>query len=249
MALRPARHEVLIPDLDPAHDGLVITHLSDVHVGTMTPSRRIRHAVELSNAEEPDLVLMTGDYVCRSKRWVEAMGEQLRGLEARHAVVATLGNHDYWCDADGVAGQMKHNGYDVLRNQNTTLYVRGAALTIVGVDDAITEHDDAERAYHGANVHSTQLCLTHCPEVGPQAAALGAQLIVSGHTHGGHLHHRKATPWLYKKLTGRNFLSGFYELEDGAHLYVNRGVGASVFSPRIGEGARSEVAVFVLRRA
>ena len=80
MALRPARHEVLIPDLDPAHDGLVVTHLSDVHVGTMTPSSRIRHAVELSNAEEPDLVLMTGDYVCRSKRWVEAMGEQLRRL-------------------------------------------------------------------------------------------------------------------------------------------------------------------------
>jgi predicted MPP superfamily phosphohydrolase len=214
----------------------------------MTPEARVRRAVDLSNAEEPDLVLMTGDYVCRSKRWVGAMGEQLRGLEAKQGVVTTLGNHDYWCDADGVTHEMRHNGYDMLRNQNTTLNVRGAPLTIVGIDDAVTDHDDPVAAYEGAHQGGTQLCLTHCPEVGPAAAALGADLIVSGHTHGGHLHHRKATPWLYQKLTGRKYLSGFYELEDGARLYVNRGVGASVFSPRVGEGARSEVAVFVLRR-
>jgi len=249
MALHPARHELFVPDLDPAHDGLVITHLSDVHVGTMTPEQRVRRAVQLSNDEEPDLVVMTGDYVCRSKRWVSVMGEQLRGLEAKEAVVTVLGNHDYFCDANGVAREMRHNGYDVLRNQNTTVYVHGAPLTIVGVDDAVTGHDDHEHAYHGAHTGGTQLCLTHCPEVGPAAAEQGAQLVVAGHTHGGHLHHPRATPWLYQKLTGRKYLSGFYELDDGARLYVNRGVGASVFSPRIGLGAHSEVAVFVLRRA
>lgn len=234
-------------DLDPAHDGLVVTHLSDVHVGTMTPEARIRRAVELSNEAEPDVVLLTGDYVCRSKRWIGTMGERLRGLQAKHGVAATLGNHDYWCDADGVAQQMEKNGYTLLRNQHVTLRVRGAALHLIGVDDAVTNHDDVKAAFRGVR-GGTKLALTHCPETAPEVAEHGAHLIVAGHTHGGHLHHKKATPWIYKKLTGRNYLSGFYEIGD-SRLYVNRGVGASVFSPRVGEGARSEVAVFVLRRS
>jgi uncharacterized protein len=249
MALHPARHDLFVPDLDPAHDGLVITHLSDVHVGAVTPAHRVRRAVEISNAEEPDLVLMTGDYVCRSRRWVGPMGALLRGLQAREAVIATLGNHDHFCDADGVARELRQSGYDVLRNQHARLQVRGAPLCVVGVDDAVTRHDDARAAYRGARRGGTQLCLTHCPEVGPEAVARGARLVVAGHTHGGHLHHRRATPWLYGKVTGRRFLSGLYALEGGAQLYVNRGVGASLFSPRVGEGARAEVAVFVLRRA
>ncbi len=227
---------------------MVITQLSDVHVGAMTPAKRIQRAVELSNEAEPDLVVLTGDYVCRSKRWIGRMGEQLSGLNAKAGVMVTLGNHDYWCDADQVAQEMRHNGYDVLMNRNTTLTVRGAPLTVVGVDDAITKHDDAGKAFHGARQGGTQLCLTHCPEVAPEAAERGARIIVAGHTHGGHLHHKKATPWLYRKLTGRNYLSGWYDV-GAAQLYVNRGVGASAFSPRVGEGARSEVAIFVLRRA
>jgi predicted MPP superfamily phosphohydrolase len=177
------------------------------------------------------------------------MGEQLRGLKAGSAVLATLGNHDYWCGPEDVAREMRYNGYDVLRNQNTTLRVRGAPLTLVGIDDAVTDHHDYERAYHGVRRTGTRLCLTHCPETGPEAAERGSQLIVAGHTHGGHIHHRTATPWLWKKLLNRNYISGWYDMVGDARLYVNRGVGASVFSPRVGEGAKSEVAVFVLRAA
>lgn len=238
----------MVRDLDPAHEGLVITHLSDVHVGRMTPAERIRCAVQLSNDQQPDLVLLTGDYVCRSKRWIGAMGERLRGLESRYGVMATLGNHDYWCGAEDVAHEIKHNGYDLLRNQHTTMHVRGAPLTIIGLDDAVTEHHDHGRAFHGVRPRGTRLCLSHCPEEGPEAAERGAQLIVSGHTHGGHLHFKRATPWIYKKLTGRNYLSGWYDVGESSRLYVNRGVGSSVFSMRVGEGAQAEVAVFVLRR-
>lgn len=226
----------------------MVTQLSDVHVGAMTPAERIRRAVALSNAEQPDLVLLTGDYVCRSKRWISVMGEVLRGLESRHGVMATLGNHDYWCGAEEVSREMKHNGYDLLKNAHTELMVRGAPLAIIGLDDAVTRHHDQARAFHGVRRRAARLCLSHCPEQGPEAAERGAQLIVSGHTHGGHVHFKRATPWVWEKLTGRKYLSGWYELGD-ARLYVNRGVGASVFSPRLGEGAKPEVAVFVLRRA
>lgn len=248
MALRPSHHDVTIRGLDPAHDGLTVAHMSDVHVGMLTPHRKVRRAVDLINEADADLVLLTGDYVCYNPKWVTVMGEQLRGLRARTAVVATLGNHDYWTDADAVEREFIHNGYDVLKNRNTTLRPRGVALTIVGIDDAVTRHHDPDRAYQGAVTHGTQLCLTHCPELAPLAAARGANLIVAGHTHGGHVHVKKVTHSLFRKVTKRNYLSGWYDIAGNAALYVNRGVGSSSVPLRAGEGARSEVAIFTLRR-
>jgi predicted MPP superfamily phosphohydrolase len=248
MALRPTRHELFIKDLDPAHDGLVITQLSDVHVGPATPARKIRHAVELSNAENPDLVLLTGDYVGHGKKFVDAVAEQLGGLNAKEGVFSTLGNHDYWADGEGVAKSLKRAQYTVLRNQNTSITVRGSRLNIVGIDDAVTNNHDVHKAHDGVAKQGTRLTLTHCPETAPEAASYGAQLIVAGHTHGGQFYFKRATPWVFQKILKRQYVWGWYAVDD-ARLYVNRGIGAGVVSLRVGEGARAEVAVFTLRRA
>jgi predicted MPP superfamily phosphohydrolase len=248
MALRASFHDVFIKDLDPAHEGVRVAHMTDVHVGLLTPHRKVRRAVDLINDADVDVVLLTGDYVCYKPRWVPIMGEQLRGLRARAGVVATLGNHDYWTDAGGVERELTANGYDVLRNRNVTLRPRGVPLAIVGVDDAVTRHHDPARAWSGAKKGGTTICLTHCPEVAPDAAERGAHLVVAGHMHGGHVHVKKVTDKLFRAVTRRNYLSGWYEV-GGAMLYVNRGVGSSSVPLRAGEGARSEVAVFTLKTA
>ena len=121
------RCEFMLPDLDPAHDGLRLVQLTDVHVGRATPARRVRAAVMQANAFEPDLVVMTGDYLSHAERGVPLLREQLAGLMA--PVVAVLGNHDHWVDADGAASSLEAMGYSVLRNQHTTLELRGAPLT------------------------------------------------------------------------------------------------------------------------
>jgi predicted MPP superfamily phosphohydrolase len=247
MALSLAKYELSIPDLDPAHDGLRIAHITDVHVGLVTPKKRIRRAVELANDAKPDLVLLTGDYVCYGRKFISVMGERLRGLEAKDGVVATLGNHDYWTDAAGVADELSRNGYDVLCNASVTLTPRGVPLTVVGIDDAITHHDDVGRAYRGVRARGTQICLTHCPELADEAAARGAHLVVAGHTHGGQVNVRGVTERMYRRLTKRRYLSGWYEVGQ-ALLYVNRGVGSSAVPVRAGAMARSEVALFTLRR-
>lgn len=248
MALSLTEYDLPVADLDPAHDGLTVAHVTDVHVGVITPEKRIRRAVEMVNEAGADVVLLTGDYVCYSKKYVSVMGERLRGFEATAGVVAVLGNHDYWTDAEGVAGELAANGYDVLRNQNVTLRPRGVPLTVVGIDDAVTGHHDPDQAYDGVAARGTQICLTHCPELAPLAAERGAHLVVAGHTHGGHVHLRGLTEKLHRRLTRRRYLSGWYEV-NGAMLYVNRGVGSSSVPLRAGRGAKSEVAIFRLRRA
>ncbi len=83
---------MVVPNDDPAHDGLRVAQLSDLHVGAMTAVERIRAAIEEANRFSADLVVLTGDYLSHDRAGVALMREQLGGLAAR--TVATLGNHD-----------------------------------------------------------------------------------------------------------------------------------------------------------
>jgi len=240
-------HEVPIEGLDPRLDGVRIAQLSDIHVGSMTPRAHVRAAVELANSARPDVVVMTGDYVCWRRHEVEQAEDQLGGLRARR-VVAVLGNHDYFTWGQGVSRALGRHGYDVLKNQHATLDVDGAPLHLVGVDDPITRHHDLDAAFAGVPETAARLVLCHCPEEAPGLADRGADLVLSGHTHGGQIYLRGVTDRIARRM-GRRYLSGFYEVGDRTRLYVTPGVGFSGVTWRTGNGTAAEVAVFTLRVA
>lgn len=240
-----AKHDVVIPDLDSRHDGLRIAHLSDIHVGRMTPRHHVRYAVDLANAAEPDVIVMTGDYVCWTRREVALMEEQLSGLRARR-VVLTLGNHDYFASGEMVAEAMTRNGYDVLRNQHSALHIDGAPLQLIGIDDPVTGQHDIGAAFARVPDHGTRVVLCHCPEQADVLAERGADLILSGHTHGGQIYIKGITDRLAERM-GRRYLSGFYQVSE-TKLYVTSGVGYSGVRVRAGQGTRAEVALLTLRR-
>src|SRR6185503_9958885 len=75
---RLCEYEVVVPGLDPAHDGLRVAHLTDLHVGMLTPDRKILRAIEHAEEAKPDLVLLTGDFVCYSPRFVGKLREIVR---------------------------------------------------------------------------------------------------------------------------------------------------------------------------
>jgi predicted MPP superfamily phosphohydrolase len=240
---RLLQHEVIVPGLDPAHEGLKVAHLTDLHVGMLTPDRKILRAIERAQAQKPDLVLLTGDFVCYSPKFVGRLAELVRGIAA--PVYAVLGNHDYWTDGQGVRHALERNGYAVLRNGHSEITLNHAPLTVVGIDDAITGHADAKRAFRGVRKHGSRLVLTHAPNVADRAAEFGPSLIVAGHTHGGHVNIPKVTAGIARRL-GNRYLAGWYKV-NGSMLYVNCGIGSS--SVPIRAGAPSEVAVFTLRAA
>jgi uncharacterized protein len=238
---------VEIEGLDPRLDGVRIVHLSDVHVGRLTPPEHVARAVELANETEPHLVAMTGDYVCWSRREIPLAGVQLGGLRARHRVMVTLGNHDYFTSGRRVAEVMKRNGYKVLRNQHTTVEVGGAPLHVVGVDDPVTRKHDIPRAFAEVPGDGPRIVLCHCPEKADEIAAHGADLILSGHTHGGQIYIKGITDRVITGM-GRRYRRGFYEVSR-SRLYVTSGVGFSGIRVRAGDGCASEVALFTLRAA
>jgi hypothetical protein len=242
---RVAEHEVRVQRLDPRHDGVRIAQLSDIHVGNLTPAAHVRAAIHAANDAKPDLIVLTGDYVCWRRHEVGMVAEQLGGLAAPR-VLAVLGNHDYFTWGSGVASALGSCGYEVLRNQTTVSTVRGAPLALVGVDDPVTRHDDLDAAFAGAPAHATRVVLCHAPDRAPDIARRGADLVLSGHTHGGQIYIKGITDRLMKKV-GLHFRRGKFALGDRTTLYVTPGVGFSGVRRRVGEGTAAEVAVLTLR--
>jgi len=234
-----------VPGLDPAHDGLRVAQLSDVHVGPRTPLAIIRAAIEEANRFQPDLVVLTGDYVSRRREEIQGLRDHLGGL--RGPVVAVLGNHDVWVDPRGAAAALRSHGYEVLENAWTEIRLRGVPLSVVGVGDHLTRRDDVAAATRGLPpTGPTPLVLAHGPRTAEKLQALGRPVLcLSGHTHGGQINLPILTPLLLASIR-EPYVRGAYRL-GGVQLYVNRGVGMSGIRIRVNSPA--EVTLATLRRA
>ena len=248
---RITHHEVRVEGLDPRHDGVRIAQLSDIHVGNLTPVAHIRAAIDAANATAPDLIVLTGDYVCWRRHEVALAAEQLGGLRAPR-VLAVLGNHDYFVWGGG-------------RDERARAQrLRGAAEPDHGGQRAgrAARDDRRRRSGHpprrprcrvrrGADAACRAIVLCHAPDRAPAIAARGAELVMSGHTHGGQIYVKGITDRLMKRV-GLQFRRGMYEVGAGvarSQLYVTPGIGFSGITRRHGEGTHAEVAVLTLRVA
>ncbi len=215
---------------------LRIAHLTDLHVGRVTPEARLIAAVEAANELDPDVVCLTGDYVAHSLRYLPRLTHCLKAL--KRPAFATLGNHDYWQDGGAVRRALEAIGIHVLMNESVELMAAGRKWRLVGIDDAVTNHHDVRRAFAQCNGEPT-VVLSHLAELAPDCAGRGASLVLSGHTHGGQVRTGGVVDLVMRRM-GHRYIMGWYAAGETA-VYVNRGVGAAVF-PWRSRHARAEVA-------
>jgi hypothetical protein len=211
---------VSVAGLAPEHQGLTIAHLTDLHVGIHTPEERLRGAVQAANDLEPDLVVLTGDYVTWSKRPVAHLARVLGGL--RSPVFCVLGNHDHIVDAASVRQQLERAGYTVLQNEHREVTLRGCSVHVVGIDDQKTRHADVPRAFAGVPTLGTRIVLTHVPTTSELLPPNQNLVCFAGHTHGGQIHFGSLTTRIAKQA-GHRYLAGLHAVK-GNHLYVGRGL-------------------------
>ena len=238
-----------------AHVGalnLRVAHLTDLHVGRVTPMPVQYAAVDAANAERPDLVVITGDFVCHSQRWLMELESVIKRFTA--PVFCVLGNHDYWSGAEEVRATLLRAGAEVLRNDNTVVEVSGQRLQLVGLDDAYTGHASRERALRGMRHDLPTLGLSHIAEEADALWEHGVPLVLSGHTHAGQVTVAKLHELAIGKIAGHRYVHGLYgartrrEDAKGA-VYVGAGIGAAVMPIRIGDRGKREVAIFELGHA
>ncbi len=226
---------------------LRIAHMTDLHVGRVTPQAVQRAAVDAVNASNPDLVVITGDFVCHSQMYLDQLTEELLRLQA--PVIGVLGNHDYWSGADEVREALKRANVELLQNQWTERTLRGQKLQVVGLDDAYTGHADREKAVHGLRRDVASIGLSHIAEEADGLWAHGVSLVLSGHTHAGQVTLARLHELALGKLVGHKYVHGLYgrrDVEPIGAVYVGAGIGASVMPVRLGERGRREVTMFEL---
>jgi predicted MPP superfamily phosphohydrolase len=223
-ARRLAYEHVTIPivDLPPALDGFTIIQLSDFHLGAPFTRANLKHAVAWTRQKQPDLVVLTGDFVNYTDD-VPLLIECLQGLSAQHGVYAILGNHDYWTNIALVEQALVKNGIELLRNQWQRIDVGGNSLYLVGVDCMWEGQHDLELALGMLPSAAPVVVLAHEPDIADEVARYGAALQLSGHTHAGHIALPGLGP-LFLPRHGFRYFRGLQRVE-GMWLYVSRGLG------------------------
>ena len=247
-----------LPRLAPPFDGYRIVHISDFHLdGWMTPER-LERVVDLANEQEPDLVVITGDFVAVSIDYISGVPGPVGRLKATDGVVAVLGNHDYMNDADAVRRALCSSGVVDVSNGVYTLHRAGAALHVCGVDSVMEGYDRLEEVLEALDEAEPgcAILLAHEPDFADKTAATGRfDLQLSGHSHGGQVRIPfLETPYVVPLLSrlGYSFVppliheypSGLYEVGE-MYQYTNRGLG--VIYARFRLNSRPEVTVLNLR--
>ncbi len=230
-------------------DHLRIAHLTDMHVGRVTPMEVQHAAIALTNAEHPDLVAITGDFVCHSQLYLDELTELVASIEA--PVVAVLGNHDHWAGAEEVRRALRRAGVEVLDNESTLITLRHQPLQLVGLDDAYTGHASWRKATRGMRGDVATIGLSHIAEEADALWRYQVPLVLSGHTHAGQVTLARLHEIAIGRIAGHKYVHGLYgerrpNGDQGGAVYVGAGVGAAVVPLRIGERARREVTIFEL---
>jgi predicted MPP superfamily phosphohydrolase len=249
------RFEVFISDLPPAFAGFRIAQLSDFHCSRQVTPVYLSEAVQLAQAQSPDLVVLTGDFIHRGYKYVNTVAKPLSRLSAPHGVFAVLGNHDFSVrNALGfrryrhlhraVAQALSAHGIQVLHNEAVCLKRQDARLHLVGVEDLWSRVCDLNGAFGNLSSSIPCIVLAHNPRTVEHLAGQRCDLMLSGHTHGGQVHlPGLGRPTLSRRA--RRFAAGMYRYGH-TQVYVNKGVG---FGFRFRFGVRPEVAVLALQPA
>lgn len=246
--------EIEFDNLPKSFDGYRIIHISDLHARSF--SRRtdqLEKAVEIINGLESDLIAFTGDLITLTPDEIDCIASSLGALEASDGVVSVLGNHDYgtYADTSGILLQELIDreaalGWDLLLNEHKVLRRNVDSIVVIGVENTSSSHffpsnGDLNKAAAGTE-EAFRIVLTHDP-MHWESEILGHDyaLTLSGHTHAMQL---SILGWSPSSLIFRHS-NGLYT-EGAQHLYVNAGLGETIFPARI--GARPEITLITLRK-
>ena len=241
--VRVVEREVKIHGLDARLDGMRIAHLSDLHIGTMTPRSWGLEWARLANACAPDVAVVTGDMVTSGTDFHGDVADVIGALRAGGGVFASMGNHDYFGEGEPLVSLLRERGVKVLRNEGVVVERGGAKVWMAAIDDTWTRRDDIESAMRHRPAGATAVLLAHDPNRFEAAADAGAELVLSGHTHGGQVAMPFLTRWNLASF-GYPYNVGIYRRKRSV-LYVHPGLGTT--GPPIRIGAAPEVTILVLR--
>lgn len=222
-------------------DGFRIAVVSDTHIGPALGGGFARTVVDTVNGTRPDLIVVVGDLVDGDVDDLREDVAPFADLRAPHGVYFVTGNHEYISGAEQWVRHVPELGMRVLANERVAL----PGFDLAGVNDVAGEPEgqgpDLDRALAGRDTSRPVVLLAHQPVLIDEAAELGVDLQISGHTHGG-----QVFPANLIAAAANPTLAGLERYGD-TQLYVTRGAGA--WGPPVRIGAPSDITVLTLTRS
>jgi predicted MPP superfamily phosphohydrolase len=228
-------------------EALTVLHLSDLHFVRHDPGK-VRF---LASLPRPDVTVVTGDFLAEPEA-VDVAVDGLRPLRGRLASWFVLGSNDYfeprafnylryfrrrrgvrrrlrWGRAEDLATRLVADGWEDLTNVRREVALDGLPVELLGLDDAHIRRHDLRVAPRRAP-DRFGVAVMHSPDSAPEAAALGYQFIVAGHTHGGQVRLPFVGALVTNSTMPRRLAAGAIRM-GGSVLHTSPGLGTSKFAP------------------
>jgi uncharacterized protein len=223
--------------LPPPLDGFTIGLVSDVHSSSFMTKKQMDGYCAALMSLGTDLIVVPGDFVNSQTEEVYPFAESFSVLHAPCGVYGVLGNHDFYApDPDRVAREVDACGVRLLRNDSVIIGKNGARFALLGIDDVgrsdrATSH--MQSASRGVPDALPRVLLCHRPYFLEEAASMGMDLVLSGHTHGGQIVLGRIGPVvLTPAAIASPYIWGKYS-RGRTQMYVSRGIGTVGLPMRI----------------
>jgi predicted MPP superfamily phosphohydrolase len=231
-------------------DGFRIVAIGDIHGGSNgVDGAKIRRVVETANAQNPDLIVLLGDYISQRgynaplgeqelKMPLETIIQSLAGLSAKYGIIVVMGNHDDWYGSGAVAAGFRSLGYTVLDDQIATINTGTANLRVLGLRDQLHVQnwqkysDRLKQVISSGTGDGGIVALEHSPDVlpiitGDLSVSPDLKLMLAAHTHGGQVWLPVLGTPIVPSSYGQKYSFGHVR-ENGVDMFVTSGVGESI---------------------
>ncbi len=249
--------EVEIENLHEDLEDFKITLIADTQADWYTDEARINKYIETAISTNPDLVLIAGDIITGTPRYIEAGANAFKNLTAPYGVYTCVGDHDNWAYREDnarslreISAALKAVGVEMVDDDNRIIKVDSAAINISFVTYTYSrriEQAALELLSMRNGEHDLDIFMTHQPneQLVTLANELNYDLYFAGHTHGGQLTILFPFINLTPTLMETNYVKGNFSI-GAMELIVNRGLGMSIAPVRY--NSTPEVTVIVLKK-
>jgi predicted MPP superfamily phosphohydrolase len=220
--------------------GFTVIQLSDLQISRLDDVEWLESLVETVNEQKADLIVITGDILDEPVGNLSIFTAAFKKLSATHGVIAVPGNHEHYAGMENFKKFARQTGITTLINESTTI---AGVIKVIGLDDYTGRSyrnpgEVMKPLLAGGGKEIPVIFLIHRPYFFEQAADMGVDLQLSGHTHCGQI-----PPFdLIVKLMFK-YSHGLYKYKSS---YIYTTCGSGTWGPPMRFLSRSEIVKFVL---